>query len=144
MNRRQALAGISALATFTLITNRSYAMESIAPVTYEEAKALGLTFRAQNAGGPNSVWLEVAFDLKGKLKDIKRVTLRSYDGDKLLVFTTLNNEADKAGQFKASFMLDRELLAKSKLGISSSLGGASVGGTYLAKLSDIAEIKELR
>jgi hypothetical protein len=119
-------------------------MESIAPVTYEEAKSLGLTFRAQIAGGPNSIWLEVAFDLKGQLDDIKKVTLRCYDGDNLLVFTTLSNEADQPGQFKASFMMDLELLDKSELGISSSLGGESVGGTYLAKVSDIAEVKALR
>ena len=67
-----------------------------------------------------------------------------YEGEKLLVYTTLSNQAEAAGQFKVSLMVDRDLLDKSKLWISSSLGGASVGGAYVLKLSDIDEVKELR
>ncbi|WP_157369023.1 hypothetical protein [Zavarzinella formosa] len=124
--------------------NRSFALESFSPVTCKEAKALGMTFRAQKAGGPNAVRVEVTFEAKGKLEGVKKVTLRMYDGEKLLVFTTLSNEAEAAGRFKASFMIDRDLLDKSKLWISSSLGGASVGGAYVLNVSDIDEVKGLR
>jgi hypothetical protein len=145
MNRRQALASISAASVALALTpKRSLALECFSPVTCKEAKALGMTFRAQKAGGPNAVWVEVKFELKGKLEGVKRVTLRLDEGEKLLVFTTLGNEAGAAGQFKANLMIDRDLLEKAKLWVSSSLGGASVGGAYVLKVSDIDEVKELR
>ena len=145
MNRRQALASISAAAAALALTpRRSPALESFSPVTCKEAKALGMAFRAQKAGGANAVWIEVAFEKKGKLKDVKRVTLRAYDGEKLVLFTTLGNEAEAAGRFKASFQMDRDLLGKSKLWVSSSLGGASVGGAYVITVSDVDEVKKLR
>jgi hypothetical protein len=144
MNRRQALASISAASVALALTpKRSLALESFSPVTCKEAKALGVTFRAQKAG-PNAVWVEMTFEKKGKLEDIRRVTLRAYDGEKLILFTTLSNESEAAGRFKASFQMDRDLLGKSKVWVSSSLGGASVGGAYVITVSDIDEVKELR
>ena len=61
-------------------TTGAWLLERFAPVTYKEAKALGLKFRAQKAGGPNAVWVEVTFDAKGKLEGVKRVTLACMKG----------------------------------------------------------------
>ena len=56
MNRRQALASLSAASVALALTpKRSLALESFSPVTCKEAKALGVTFRAQKAGGPNAI-----------------------------------------------------------------------------------------
>ena len=82
-------------------------MTSLKIVSKEEAKSLGMTVRA-NAAGPELVRVELAFDVKGALKDFLRVDLL-IDGGKL-AHVSLLPDPSAPGSVMVGFAADRARL----------------------------------
>jgi hypothetical protein len=142
MNRRQAIAGISAMtASFALDPSRSVALDSITPINANDAKELGLKFRARAAGGPNAVWVELTFEAAGKLAGFTHVDLHMYDGEKLLLTTILSNRRAGSGHFEVSFFADRGNVDKITLSVMKEVGEGSEG--YVLRVKDVIDLKRL-
>lgn len=142
MNRRQAIAGVSAMtASLALTPSRSIAMDSIAFVNAERARELGLQVRSR-AAGPDGVWVELEFEPAGKLAGMTHVDLQMHDGKKLLLATILRNNRSGSGHFAVSFTADRCNLGKFTLRVMKDLGLGGVG--YVLRVSEFVDLKQLR
>ena len=56
------------LAVLLIAPERCFALWSVAPVSKERAKKLGMEVRS-TAASHNQVWVELEFKIEGKLKD---------------------------------------------------------------------------
>ena len=143
MNRRQALAGISAAtAALALTPNRSVALDFITDINAKDAKELGLTFRSRASGGPNAVWVELTFKAAGKLAGFTHVDLHMYEGEKLLLTTILSNRSELPDHFQVSFHADRDNIDKITLRVMKDVGEGGVG--YVLRVKDVVDVKQLR
>ena len=122
--------------------NRSYALESIEIVTKERAKALGLEIRT-NAAGPDAVRVVLEFETKGELKDYHRVALELYDGEKLLVTSTLKEDESKEGRVVVAFAADRAKLDLFTLKVVTQRGPRDRTG-HVIQVKNFVELDKLR
>jgi hypothetical protein len=142
MNRRQALAGISAMtASLALTPSRSFAMISIETVSKDRAKELGLEVRA-NGAGPDAVRFELAFETKA-LPRYSRVDLEIRDGGKLLSSSTLWEEPAKPGRVIISFAADRAKLGQFTLRVVTGGGTRNMIG-YDIPVKEFVDLDKLR
>src|SRR5262245_11805972 len=111
-----ALAFLSAVAP-----TPGFALASLAQVTKEKAKEMGFEFRAQPSG-PEAVWVELEFDVKGLLKDYERVDLTFGGRDASLVSSTLKEESSKPGRILVRFHADRAHLNQVTLRVVAGRG----------------------
>ncbi len=94
-------------------------MMSIAMVTPQAAKELGINLRFKDSG-PDAVWVDLEFAPKGQLKEFQHVSLEIEDGDKLLLgYTPLRETRDASGKVTVRFMAGRNYLDKITLRIVS-------------------------
>ena len=87
----------SLVLTFLLVVapSQCFAMISIAPVSKEGAKEMGMKIQF-TANGPNEVWVELEFKPEGKLKHFSHVELEIDEGDKSLVAYAALREIGRA------------------------------------------------
>src|SRR5215216_2136275 len=72
--------GVAALAVLLVAPGPCFALWSIAPVSKERAKEMGMEVRSERAG-PNHVRVELEFKAEGLLKNYSRVDLRFGTGN---------------------------------------------------------------
>jgi hypothetical protein len=142
MNRRQALAGISAMtASLALTSSRSFAMMDIEIISQGRAKELGLEVRA-NAAGPDAVRAELGFETK-TLPRYSRVDLEVRDGGKLLLSSTLREEPAEPGRVIVSFAADRARLGQFTLRVVTGVGTRNMIG-YDIPVKEFVDLDRLR
>lgn len=92
-------------------------MMSIAMVTPQAAKELGLDLRFKDSG-PDAVWVELEFTPKGQLKEFQHVSLELEEGNKLLLgYAPLRDARDTSGKVTVRFMAGRAYVDKITLRI---------------------------
>ena len=146
MNRRQALAGLSALTVSLAAPNRSFALWDIEIVSKERAKELGMEVRS-TAAGPNLLQVELEFKAEGELKNFTqdplknfgRVELRSGKGDNLALAAPLREDRSKPGRVVVSFTADTAQLDKLTLGVM--VPETDGGSIYDLRVKDFVEMK---
>jgi hypothetical protein len=147
MNRRQALAGLSALTVSLAAPNRSSALGLTAPISTEQAKGLGVEVRSEVAG-PDHVRVELEFTGEGAFKGFSRVDLRIGEGDNppviapSLVTAPLREDRSKPGRVVVGFTADRAHLGRLTLGVI--VPGPDGGSTYLLRVTDFVELETVR
>jgi hypothetical protein len=137
----QTALGCSILmAMLFIVPSPCRAFEEIEIVTKERAKALGLEIRS-NAAGPDAVRVELEFAVNGELKNYNRVALEMYDGDKLLLSSTLKEEESKPGHVVVSFAASRAKLDKISLKVVT-FDGTRVG--HVISVKDFVDLGKLK
>lgn len=135
------------IAVFALLllaaSSQCFAMMSVARVSRERAKALGMEIRWK-AAGPNAVWVELKFRQEGELKDFaperfSRVELRITDGDKPLVTAALQMKRPSPKQVIVSFTAARAHLDRIALMVVVG-SGLMPGGAFELQVSDFVEL----
>ena len=141
---------LAVLAVLLVAPGRCFALWSIAPVSKEGAKELGMEVRS-TAAGPDQVRVELEFKTEGKLerfipggkfKDWSGVELRVGEGKNPLVTAPLREDRSKPkpGRVVFSFTADRAQLEKLKLRVFVA---ESDGGTiYELAVKDFVELKK--
>lgn len=134
---------ISVLALLLLVApGPCLALWSIAPVSKERAKELGMEVRAK-AAGPDDVRVELEFATTDKFKTFSHVDLRIGDGGKSLVTAALREDRSKPGRVVVSFAADRAHLDKLTLWVM--VADMVPGGTaYELKVKDFVDLEKVR
>jgi hypothetical protein len=122
----------------TLESMSAATMEEYEIVTKERAKALGLSLTSQ-ADGPDSVRVGLEFEKQGELKEYKRIELKQYNGDKLLLSVTLKEGESKQGRVIVGFESTRSNLATLSLEIVAKDRGTQV--RYVLPMKDFVAIE---
>jgi hypothetical protein len=122
------------------IPNLCCAFESIDIVTKERAKELGLVIK-WNPAGPDAVRVVLEFENKGEWKGYSRVELSMYQGDRLLMSSTLREEEAKPGHVVVSFAADRKKLNQIQLKVVTE-DGERVG--YVISVKDFVDLEKTR
>jgi hypothetical protein len=117
-----------------------FALASLAQVTKEKAKEMGLEIRAQPSG-PDAVWVELELDAKGLLKDYERVDLTFGERDASLVSSTLKEESSKPGHILVRFYADRAHLKQITLRV---VAGRGMRVVYDIQVKDFVDLEKLR
>lgn len=131
-----------AVATLLLTTlGVCSAMDSIEPLSKERVKALGMVIRSKPAG-PDAVWVELEFEVRGELKDVTHVGLEMWSGKKLLLSATLRDNRPSPGHVAVSFTAARSDLDKLNLRVLSDQGLGSVG--YQFRVKDVVDSETVR
>jgi hypothetical protein len=128
--------------TFLLALGASpcFGMISIVDVSKERAKEMGMEVRALGAG-PEGVWVEVEFELKGELKSFNRVNLEISDGKKLVLSSALlPEERAKPGHVLVVFTAGRAQLDKINLTVVVGIGDVGYG-VRVKEFVDLAKIR---
>ena len=143
---------LAVLAVLLVAPGRCFALWTIAPVSKEGAKELGMEVRS-TAAGPNQVRVELELKTEGKLKRFSPegkfgshcgVELRIGEGENPLVTVPLREDRSqpKPGRVVVSFTADRAQLDKLKLRVFVP---ESDGGTiYDLAVKDFVELKKDR
>lgn len=93
---------LSAVVFLLMAPGWSPAMNSVEILSKPRAKELGLEIRSR-AAGPDAVWVELEFALKGDLKDITHVDLEMWAGKTLLLSTLLRDRRPVPGRVAVGF-----------------------------------------
>jgi hypothetical protein len=139
---RTAVLNISVL-TFLLMAASSpcFALWSIASVSKEGAKKMGMEVRS-TAAGLNQVRVELEFKTDGTFKDFSRVDMRIGERDNPSVTAALQEDRSKPGRVVVSFTADRGQLDKINLWVMvPELDG---GSAYVLRVKDFVELKKDR
>ena len=115
-----------------------FAMDSVTLITREQAKELGMEVRSK-AAGPDAVWVELEFEIKGELKRITHVGLEMWAGKKLLLSSILRDNRPAPERVAVSFTADRSNLDKFTLKVLSHQGLGSVG--YELRVKDLVDLE---
>lgn len=127
---------VTALAVLLVAAPRTcFALWSIASVSKDQAKELGMEVRAEPAG-PDNVRVELEFKIEGALENFSRVDLRVGEGDELVV-ASLQQDRSQPGRVVVSFSAHRTQLDKTMLWVMvpESLGGTA----YEVRVKDFVE-----
>ena len=137
----KTILSISVL-TFLLVAASSpcFAMMSIAHVSTERARELGMEIRSK-AAGPDAVRVELEFEIKGELKSYGRVDLEISEGGKLRLFASLKEEQSRPGRVVVSFSADRANLDKITLRVVVGMPMNMVG--YELRVKDFLAMEKL-
>jgi len=129
--------------TFLVVAAPSlcFALMSIANVSKEQAKEMGMEVRS-NAAGPNAVRVALEFETKGALKSFSRVDLEIRDGEKW-VSAALRVDRSKPGRVIVSFAADRATLDKSTLSVVVQPGPRDMTG-YDLRVKDFVDLEKVR
>ncbi len=138
----KSVLNIAAVALLISVPSECFALMSIENVTRERAKELGLQIRA-NAAGPDTVRVEMEFEIKGELKNFSRVDLELHDGGKLLMTSTLREDKSKAGRVVVSFAADRGKFDQITLRIVTQSSARSRTG-HDVRVKYFVDLKEVR
>ena len=132
----------SAFAVLLLLTPVvCSAMDSITPISKEQAKEFGIEVRSK-AAGPDAVWVEVEFETKGQLKGVTHVDLQMRDGKKLLLSTILRDNRPSPGRVAVGMTVDRSCLDKFTIRVLSDMGLGSDG--YSLRVKDFVDPGKVR
>lgn len=119
------------------VSSRCFGMMSIAFVSKERAKELGIELRVKESG-PNDVRVELEFKPVGELKQFGHVSLEIRDGDKFLMgYTPLKEKRSSSGSVVVHFMANRAFLDKVTLSIV--VGEVMNYSGYELKVKDFVE-----
>lgn len=129
-------ATVPAVAVVLTLAGPCFALWSIATVTKERAKELGIVVRSQ-AAGPNAVRVEMDFAAEGELQGYSRVELRVGEGDKPTVTAALREDRPKPGRCVVSFSADRAQL--DRLTLRVMVPGGRGGAIYEVRVRDFIE-----
>lgn len=130
---------VSGLALFAA-SGQCFAMMSIAHVSKERAKELGIEIRSQ-AAGPHAVWVELEFKARGKLKNFSRVDLEIREGEKLLVgYAALREKRSSSGSVVVGFMADRACL--DRITLTMVVGAPMNMAGYVLRLKDFPGLEQ--
>jgi len=133
----------SAVALLLLAIPRcSFALEDLDVVTKERAKELGLVIQ-WNPAGSDVVRVVLEFEPKGELKNYKRVELAMYEGDRLLMSSSLREEEAKPGYVVVSFAADRKKLDQIEMKIVVQYGPRSRTG-HVLPLKEFVNLEKAR
>jgi len=131
---------------FVLIAGSSqcFALREIAPLTEEEAKAMGIELRAKSAG-PDAVWLELEFKPEGKLKEFTHVELKMTEGEKSFVFSAaLRETRSSSGSVVVTFTASRAYLEKTTLSVVMRDPREAGDHTYELGMKDFVDLEKVR
>ena len=127
---------IAVLAVLLITPNRSFALWSIANISKEQAKELGLEVRSTAAKGSNKVLIELEFKTEGTFKgfspgdqDIERSGVEVWigQGDQSTKSSTLRADQSKPGSVAFHFTANHRQLDKFKLRVlAPDLDGGSI------------------
>lgn len=133
---------LAALAALLLATcSQCLALISIANVSREQAKEMGIQIRAK-PNGPSQAWIELEFRPEGRLKDFQHVSLEVRDARAFLLgWTPLKERRSGSGTVLVNLMGNRDFLEKVTLRIVS--GTFSSSGHDL-RITDFVDLKQLR
>ena len=142
---------LAVLAVLLVAPGRCFALWTIAPVSKEGAKELGMEVRS-TAAGPNQVRVELEFKAEGTFKefssegkffpDFSGVELRIGEGKDPLVTAPLREDRSKPGRVVVSFTADHTQLDKLSLWVSvPELDGGTI---YVLRVKDFVEPKKDR
>ena len=139
----KAIFNISILTFLFMATSSPcFAMMSIAHVSKERAKELGMEIRAK-ANGPNVVWVELEFKPVGQLKDFSHVSLEIRDEKKFLLgYTALREKRTSSGSVVVTFMANRAYLEK--ITLSVVVGEPMNMAGYELRVKDFIEPEKVR
>src|SRR5262245_43582446 len=116
-----------------------FALRSIALVSREQAKEMGMELRV-TAAGPEAAWVELEFKPEGKLKAFSHVEMEIFEGEKLLVaYAPLQEKRASSGSVVVRFMANRAFLEKVTLCV---VVGLDLG--YDLRLKDFVELEKVR
>ncbi len=134
----KAIFNISVLAVLLVVApSPCFALWSIAPVSKERAKELGMEIRSK-AAGPNAVRVELEFKIEGKFQSFSHVDLRIGEGGKSLVTAPLQENRSKPGRVIVSFAAERAQLDKLTLWVM--VADMVPGGTaYELRVKDFVD-----
>ena len=125
----------------TLACGRCFAMMSIAQLTKEEAKKMGIELRAL-AAGPRDARIEMEFDTRDAFKKFNRVELELLQDGKFVVLAPLKEERTKPDHILVGFAADRSAINKLMLRIVVS--EPAMGGTgYEVPLKDFIDLDKI-
>jgi hypothetical protein len=114
------------------LTQNCFALRSLASLTPERAKELGITLRS-HPNGESGVRVVLEFKAVGELRGFTHVELAIAAADgKRVVDAILRSERPAAGMIEASFSADPAWLAHSTLTICTTEGQRSHSGYMLA------------
>lgn len=115
-----------------------HALISVAKVSKEQAKEMGMEVRLKPSG-PSHVWVFLEFEAKGKLKDFSHVSLEIRDGGKLLLgWMDFGAKRSSSGKVVASFMVERAFLDKIGLRVMVQ-SGLRTGAGFDLRVADFVE-----
>ncbi len=146
---RSFSAVFAVLAAFSL---SAHAMISFSYLKPEKAKEIGVKVQSKGAG-PDGVWIEVNFDVKGALKDYSpekrysRVELRIEGTGKgeneqtSLVTAGLLENRPKPDRVSVSFSAERSQLDKFEVWIVIG-GGLFDGGAHVLKMEEYVSMEK--
>jgi hypothetical protein len=126
---------IAVLAALLAAPSSCFALGTTIQVSKEGAKDLGMEVRSK-AAGPNQVRVELEFNVKGQLKNFRRVDLWLGEGDNPSLAAQLHEDRSKPGQVAVSFTADRAHLDKITLSVTISELGDTV---YKLRIKDFVE-----
>ncbi len=118
-----------------------FAERSIAEVSKERAKELGIVIRSE-AAGPKDVWVKLEFEVKGELKGFTSVSLEIKKGEKR-ISAELREDRSKPGRVVVSFRADRASLDNIMLWVLVT-GVNPMGMTeYTLQMKDFVDLDKL-
>ena len=132
---------IPLLAVLLFAASPCLALWSIARVSPDDAKKMGLEIRSKPLGR-DQVQVELEFKLEGQLKNIDGVELRTAIGENAPKTSPLPEDRSKQGRVIVTFTANRDLLGKLSLGVRvPELDGGSI---YELRLKDFIDLKKER
>ena len=141
MKTTPTLAFVAFLLAAATAAGPCLAMITVAPVTPERAKEMGMEVRAK-ANGPNEVWLELEFKPEGKLKDFSHVSLEVRDGDKFLLgWNAMKGRPVGSGRVVVTLLASRAYLDKITLRV---MVGRPADAGYDVRVKDFVDPAKIR
>ena len=133
----KTLLNLSVLTVlFFAASSHCFAMISLASVSKQQAKELGMEIRLKD-NGPNEVWVELEFKTEGKFKDFNHVSLEIGEEKTLLLgWSPLKEERTSSGGVVVRFLANRAYLDKITLRVV--VGSLSATG-YDLRVRDFVE-----
>jgi hypothetical protein len=126
---------IAVLAVLLVAPSSCFALGTTIQVSKEEAKGMDMEVRSK-AAGPNQVRVELELNVKGQLKNFRRVDLWIGECDNPALAAQLHEDRSKPGQVAVSFTADRAHLDKITLRVTISELGDTV---YKLRIKDFVE-----
>ena len=137
------MINISVLAVLLVVSAvPCHALISVAPVSKEQAKEMGMEIRLR-ANGADQIWVFLEFKAEGKLKDFSHVSMEIRDDGKLLLgWMDFGAKRSSSGKVVVSFLADRAFLDKIGLRVMVQ-SGLRTGAGYDLRVSDFIEPKKV-
>lgn len=140
MSVRRLRLSSSFLAVLLLVApSPCFALRSVALVSKERAKELGVGIRSQ-AAGPGRVWLALEFKAEGEFKEFSHVELEI---EEVVSYVILRGKRSNSGSVVVGFYATRANLDKITLSVVAGFPGAPANMcAYILRVKDFVERDE--